>query len=216
MEKNNKEEEFIISLEDDVIDMTDMSRRYQPGAGMHGTYSQPGMYRGYEADSDRIDKYGVYQPDRMEQAKRISEKRADDFENFMTKLVYATMILEILYFAYFLISKNYEYSLYVSISNIMSFLIESVIIVDACVMYGRYKKKSLLLAGFLMPIVYPMVRNSARGESKTVSALWFLLIVILLSMFIKDGLGELMQSGPSSQEQTVAGNWDTNHYLNQQ
>lgn len=212
MEKNNKEEEFIISFEDDVIDMTDMNRvrnnntgYYSPGAGgynqtgAYGAYNSPGTYDAYNQPGaysqsgtyGQSDIYGVYQPDRIEQAKRISAGRKANLENVMTRLLYAVMLLEILYFAYFVITKNYDYRLYTSLSAIINIIVELVFVVDACMMYGRYKKVSLLVSVFLMPIVYPMVRNSARSESKSISGLWLLLIFILAIIMAKEGIPEM-------------------------
>ena len=177
MENKNKDEEFVISFDDDAVDMTDVNRlKKNDTYGSNSTYNSGNTY----SANNEYDPYGVYRPDlAAQQEKKNSSQKGRKLEYTMTKLVYAVMLLEIVYLIFFSIPGNDNYKLFTSLSGILNILFEVVFIVDGCIMYKHYKKISLIVVAVILPIFYPLVRNGARGERKSMSALWLLLLVVL-------------------------------------
>lgn len=205
MENKNKDEEFVISFDDDAVDMTDVNRlkkndtygTYQPsgttntntGYGSNSAYGSNSTYNSgntYSANNE-YDPYGVYRPDlAAQQAKKNSRERERKLEQSMTKLIYMVMIIEVLYLAFFSIPGNDNFAIFTILSYGLNLLLELVFIVDGCIMYKNYKKVSLIVTATIFPIFYPMVRNSARGERKSMSAMWLLLVIVLAFTMAKN------------------------------
>ena len=73
MENKNKDEEFVISFDDDAVDMTDVNRlKKNDTYGSNSTYNSGNTY----SANNEYDPYGVYRPDlAAQQEKRIRLKK---------------------------------------------------------------------------------------------------------------------------------------------
>lgn len=185
--ENRNNDEFELNFDDDVVDMTGTGPGPGQGIGTYGTY-------GNSQYNNNDDIYGVYQPGRTYEtrAEAMDAKRAEKLkgrektEKVVNVLYYIALWSEVAFFAYFLITKNYDLNLFSSLSGFVSLFFEVVIIVDACLMHSRYKKMSLLVTGLAFPVFYPFCRNSAKGESKSLSALWLVASIVVLVFFVKN------------------------------
>lgn len=192
MENNN--DDFELNFDDDVVDMTDPNR--QPASDMYGTYNNT-QYNGTQYNNNtqyNDDIYGVYQPGRSYESRAEAEaaRRESRFQEkeksykVVNVLYHIALCLSVGYIAYFLITKNYDISLFQSLSAFVGLYFEMIFIVDACMMYGRYKKASLLVTGIAFPFLYPFCRSSASSKSKSIAALWFVASIIVIFLFVKD------------------------------
>ena len=186
--KNNINYDFELNFDDDVVDMTDPNN--QQVSDTYGTYNNT-QYNNAQYNDDI---YGVYQPGRSYQSRAEADaaRRESRFQErgksyaVVNVLYYIALCLSACYTSYFVITKNYDINLFKSISSFVSLYFEAVLIVDACMMYSRYKKVSLLVTGFAFPFLYPFFRSGARSQSKSIPALWFIVSGVVMFLFIKD------------------------------
>lgn len=183
------DEEFELNFDDDVVDMTDPNRKtvkaanttntgYTGYSGYYGTPEIPSQQPQYD------DVYGIYNPNMAAQQKMMNPPNRDDsLIKVLNKLYYLALIISVLAVGSVVATKSLNQGSVTALSFAGLFL-DLVFLVEGIVLYGRYKRISLILSAILFPVAYPFFRSSALSESKSIPALWLVIYTLLVGLYI--------------------------------
>lgn len=179
---SDNEEEFQLNFDDETVDMTNLNKQKNSYTGSYGnTYNSS-----YDEPPQHNDIYGAYDPSRdraLTGSNKYSSKSAA--ETVLNILHYVALVVCTVSVAYFVIMKKYDIDSYKSIMALTSLFMEIVFVVEAIVLYHRYRRMSLIVTGIFIPVLYPFFRCKVLGKSKIIPSLWIIAYLIVCVMFVK-------------------------------
>lgn len=182
---NDNEEEFQLNFDDEAVDMMNLDR----GNNTYNSAYANTYNNSYEAPPQHNDIYGAYDPSKDRTVTGNKKYKSTSVtETVLNILHYIALIVGIVSVAYFVVMKKYDIASYKGIMSITSLFMEVVFVIEAIVLYIKHRRKSLIITGIFVPVLYPFFRCNVLGKSKKIPALWLVAYLGVCVVFVNGAL----------------------------
>ena len=169
--ENNKDEEFVLNFDEDVVDMTNINS------------TAKNSYTTNNEAKNEYDPYGVYDPygaynSNNDSTRQPFSKPVSKFEKLSFILIIIAELLPIIFILYFIMTK-FTLTSYYTISLMFNIIIYIFCICDSIVLKVNYYSTYQIFIAILLPGIYPFFAFKIRKKS-----LLFPILILVLSFLL--------------------------------